>query len=118
MLDFYFDHHVHSAIFAGLRKRGIDVLTAFDDGFDERDDESLLVRSAELGRVLVTYDLGFLSRASRWQHADRVFPGIVFGIQDRVVIGTAVRYLEDLATRTSAATIANSVVYLPSKFPP
>jgi hypothetical protein len=118
MLAFYFDHHVQLAIADGLRKRGASVLTAFEDGYDEEDDEELLRRSSELGYVLVTYDFGFLEMASRWQREGRRFPGIVFGFKTRVEIGTAIRYLEDLAKQASADTIADAVAYLPSRFPP
>jgi hypothetical protein len=117
MLAFYFDHHVQSAIANGLRERGVQVLTALEDGFDQRDDEDLLERSADLDHILVTYDGGFFARVSRWQREGRYFPGIVFGFGDRIDIGSAIRYLEDLAKCESPDTIANSVAYLPSKFP-
>lgn len=35
MLSFYMDHHVFSSITRGLRERGIDVLTAEEDGCAE-----------------------------------------------------------------------------------
>ena len=41
MLSFYMDHHVHGSITVGLRRRGIDVVTAFEDGREEADDEPL-----------------------------------------------------------------------------
>lgn len=118
MLAFYFDHHVQLAIADGLRKRGISVRTAFEDGFAEEDDEELLRRSTALGCILVTYDFGFLEMSRRWQREGLRFPGIVFGFKTRVDIGTAIRYLEDLAKRASGDTIADSVAYIPSRFPP
>ena len=36
MLSVYMDHHVPAAITEGLRSRGIDVLTAFEDGHAEK----------------------------------------------------------------------------------
>ena len=50
----YLDVHVRRAVTAGLRLRGVDVLTAQEDGAREYDDASLLDRAAELGRVLFT----------------------------------------------------------------
>jgi hypothetical protein len=38
MLSFYMDHHIHRSITEGLRGRGIDVLTAFEDGKEEEED--------------------------------------------------------------------------------
>jgi hypothetical protein len=48
------DHHVHSGITKGLRRRGIDVLTAGEDGRASVPDEVLLERATELGRVVFT----------------------------------------------------------------
>jgi len=42
-LSLYMDHHVHATITEGLRQRGIDVLTAHEDGASQLDDEELLV---------------------------------------------------------------------------
>ena len=52
-LRFYMDHHVPSAITQGLRQRGIDVLTAHEDGAAQFDDEQLLERATQLGRTLL-----------------------------------------------------------------
>ncbi len=53
------DHHVPRAITNGLRRLGLDVLTAEEDGSRELPDDKLLIRAAELGRVLFTQDEGF-----------------------------------------------------------
>jgi hypothetical protein len=47
------DHHVHQAITDGLRSRGADVLTAYEDGAHELHDPELLDRATEFGRVLI-----------------------------------------------------------------
>jgi predicted nuclease of predicted toxin-antitoxin system len=52
----YMDQHVPRAITNGLRLRGVDVLTAHEDGTSELDDASLLDRATELKRVLFTQD--------------------------------------------------------------
>jgi hypothetical protein len=51
-IAFYLDVHVPRAVDAGLRLRGIDVLTAQEDGSAELDDDLLLERATELGRIL------------------------------------------------------------------
>jgi hypothetical protein len=48
------DQHVPGAITIGLRLRGADVITAFEDVASTMDDSQLLSRAAELGRVLFT----------------------------------------------------------------
>ncbi|HLQ76574.1 MAG TPA: DUF5615 family PIN-like protein [Terriglobia bacterium] len=54
----YFDVHVPSATVDGLRLRGVDVVTAQEDGAAELDDGLLLKRATELDQ------LG--SRLARW----------------------------------------------------
>jgi Domain of unknown function (DUF5615) len=53
-LSLYSDQHVAKAIAVGVRERGIDVLTADEDGKADWDDVLLLQRSTELGRVIFT----------------------------------------------------------------
>src|SRR5579884_1049821 len=43
-LALYLDQHVPRAIATGLRLRGVDVLTAFEDGASDLDDPALLDR--------------------------------------------------------------------------
>ena len=51
-LQLYMDVHVRRAVTVGLRRRGVDVLTAQDDGSDLLEDPELLDRASALGRVL------------------------------------------------------------------
>jgi hypothetical protein len=55
-VSLYMDHHVPKAITIGLRLRGVDVVTAYEDGTDQLDDNSLLKRADELKRALFTQD--------------------------------------------------------------
>lgn len=50
----YMDVHVPQAITEQLRRRGVDVLTAIEDGAATLTDEALLERAGVLGRVLFT----------------------------------------------------------------
>jgi hypothetical protein len=113
MLSFYMDHHIHRAITEGLRRRGIDVLTAFEDGTDEQDDELLLERATSLGRIIVSQDQDFLRIAHRWQSTAREFPGVLYAIQERVDIGQTIEYLELIAVLKSPDEMQNQVEYIP-----
>jgi len=115
MLAFYIDHQFRAAVVRGLRARGIDVLTAFEDGAERYDDESLLIRATELGRILVTHDKGFLGRAADRQRSGREFAGIVFAAQSPIDIGKTVEYLEPLAHVMTADEMQNRVEYLPAR---
>jgi hypothetical protein len=114
MLAFYIDHQFRAAVVRGLRARGIDVLTAFEDGAERYDDESLLVRATELGRILVTHDNGFLGRAAEWQQSNSEFAGIAFTAQVPIDIGYVIEYLELIAHAMSADEMRNRVEYIPA----
>ena len=70
-LKFYMDVHIPAAITEGLSRRNIDVLTSQDDGTREADDDVLLQRATDLGRLLFSQDQDLLRIASQWQNAGR-----------------------------------------------
>jgi hypothetical protein len=84
------DVHVPRAVTVALRLRGIDVLTAQEDGSAELDDGSLLERAAELGRILVSQDVDLLREGRRLLTEQREFSGIVYAHQLRITIGQIV----------------------------
>jgi len=53
------------AITAALRSRGVDVVTAYEDGASTLSDPELLDRASELKRVLFSEDDDFLAEATR-----------------------------------------------------
>jgi hypothetical protein len=115
MLAFLMDHHIHLAITQGLRRRGIDVLTAFEDGRSEADDDDLLQRSTELNRIFVTQDQDLLRITRSWQQAGRPFAGVAFGIQEDLDIGGTIEYLELIANAMSLDEMRNYVEYIPAR---
>lgn len=58
-IGLYMDVHVPQAITAQLRRKEIDVLTAFEDRSQELPDEQLLLRATQLNQVLFTQDIRF-----------------------------------------------------------
>ncbi len=88
-LPFFLDQHVPRAIALGLRLRGVDVVTAAEDGAAELDDSALMDRASELGRILVTFDDDLLAEANRRQQGNLAFSGLVFAHPLRVPIGCA-----------------------------
>jgi hypothetical protein len=112
-LTLYMDHHVDAAITRGLRRRGVDVLTSRDDGTTDWEDERLLERSTELGRVLFSQDDDLLAIAHRWQNEGRSFPGLIYGHQLDLTIGRAVGDLELIAKVYEPDDIRDRVEYLP-----
>lgn len=107
------DHHVPLAITEGLRLRGVDVLTAAEDGTAEVDDEQLLARASDLGRPLFSQDDDLLVVAKRWLNDDREFAGLIYGHQLATTIGQAVRDLEIIVTVLNPVDMRNRVEFLP-----
>ena len=112
-LRLYFDHHVPRAIAIGVRRQGIDVLTTEADGTADRDDEFLLQRATDLGRVIFTQDTDFLSLAATWQQARREFTGMVYAHQLRITIGAAIQDLVLIASLMHPDDMRNRVEFVP-----
>jgi predicted nuclease of predicted toxin-antitoxin system len=107
------DHHVRRAVTEGLRRRGVDVLTAYQDGFAGKSDERLLERSTQLGRVLFTHDEDFLAIAHHWLLDGREFAGIVYVHQDELPNRKMIDDLELIAKAADPKDTWNRVEFLP-----
>jgi hypothetical protein len=107
------DVHVPLSVTLALRQRGVDVLTSQDDGTTTHDDEPLLARAAELGRVLFSQDEDFLRIAALWQQQGRPFPGVLFSAQQGVSLGRLIDDLELVATCCEPEELQSRVIYLP-----
>lgn len=112
-VQLYMDVHIPQAITDQLRRRGIDVLTAIEDGRAEATDKELLERAFQLGRPLFTQDIRFKALAEDWQRHDRPFAGLLFGHQLGATIGKYVTDLELIASLSVSSEWANTVQYLP-----
>ena len=113
VLALYMDHHVPRAITMGLRLRGVDVLTAYEDGASELDDSDLLDRAGELRRVLFTMDEDLLDEAVTHQREGVSFYGIVYAHQLRISIGACIRDLELIARVGEPDDLRDRVQFLP-----
>jgi len=109
----YMDVHIPMVITQTLRRRGLDVLTSQEDKRTTADDDSLLARATELGRILFSQDQDFLRIAAEWRSRGRSFPGIVFAAQRGVSLGGLARDLELLLTCCEAEELRDRVTYLP-----
>lgn len=109
----YMDVHVSQLVTDGLRRRGIDVLTAQEDLQARTDDELLLRRATDLGRVFYTQDEDFLRIGAEWQSASVDFVGIVYCHQQRLGVGAQVDQLELVAICSDIEDVRNRVRHLP-----
>jgi len=107
------NQHVSRAITVGLRLRGVDVITACEDGASDMGDAELLDRAGELDRVLFTQDDDLLAEATTRQREGIPFRGVIYAHQLRVSIGTCVHDLEMIAEAGESEDLINRVQFLP-----
>jgi hypothetical protein len=107
------DVHVPQAITDQLRRRGVDVVTAIEDGSATLTDDNLLDHARGLNRLMFTQDIRFKSLAEAWQRSGRPFAGLVFGHQLRGTIGQYVGDLELIAKASNPEEWVNAIEHLP-----
>jgi hypothetical protein len=106
-VSFYMDVHVPLAVTRGMRRRGIDVLTAQDAEMERASDPEHLAFATSRERVLVTQDDDFLVlHASGVPHA-----GIAYA-QQGTTIGQVVRGLRLIFEVMTPDEMRNWVEYL------
>ena len=111
-LALYMDHHVHGGISNGLRLRGVDVLTAFEDGAHQFTDPQLLDRATSLGRVFFSQDEDLLVEAARRQKSGEHFAGLLYAHQS-LPVGRCIQDLEVIALASEPSELFDRVIYLP-----
>jgi predicted nuclease of predicted toxin-antitoxin system len=107
-IRFYADQHYPGPVTAGLRRRGIDVLTAQEANLCGADDPDQLAFATAQGRVLLTFDSDFLAlHQSGVSHA-----GIVWCPATKYGIGPLIQMLVLLHSVLTADDMVNHVEYL------
>ena len=112
MLRLYMDHHVHAGITRALRARGVDVLTAYEDGHHQVEDSALLDRAHALGRLLFSQDEDLLREAAYRQQVGIPFVGVIYAHQS-VSISQVIDDLEIIVQAGGAEDAMNDVIYVP-----
>ena len=113
MIALYMDHHVPRTITEGLRLRGIDVVTTYEDNASDMDDSALLDRASELGRVLFTQDDDLLVEAVSRQREGTYFRGVIYAHQLKTSIGTCINDLEIISKAGEPEDLAERIQFLP-----
>ncbi|HUQ69224.1 MAG TPA: DUF5615 family PIN-like protein [Planctomycetaceae bacterium] len=112
-VSFYVDHNVSALIAKGLRRRGLDVLTAAEDGRSAMSDSQLLERATSLGRVFFTHDKDFLRIAADLQRQQTPFTGIIWVRQRSLSVRELIDQLEFFSQIAEPSDCRDTVRYLP-----
>lgn len=112
-LEFYFDHNMPLPLALALRQRGIDILTAEEDGSSRLSDRGIWQRAIIVQRIVVTQDRDLLEIAHDCQAADIPFPGLgkcqIPGVSTESLIDD----LELIATAVSIEEIESTIRWVP-----
>jgi predicted nuclease of predicted toxin-antitoxin system len=111
-LGLYMDVHVPLPITRGLRRRGVDVLTAQDDHTTRTSDPELLGRARELGRMLFSQDEDLIVEAVKRQRAGEPFATVIFARQLELSIGRCIADLEALAKAALFEDATGQIIFL------
>ena len=107
-IRYYMDQHYPAEVTAGLRRKGIKVLTAQEAGRCGLSDADQLAYATSAGRVMVSFDPDFLAlHQSGVAHA-----GIAWCPQQKYGIGMLVQLLEILHGIADADQMHGRVEYL------
>ena len=93
--------------------KGIDLITAYEDGSSQLDDSELLDRATALERVLFTRDYNLLQEATKRQRIGIPFYGIIYAHQLKISIGDCIRDLEIIAEAGDPEDLINQAQFLP-----
>ena len=111
-LGLYMDVHVPLPITRGLRRRGVDVLTAQEDKTTRLSDPELLRRARELGRILFSQDEDLIVEAVRCQRGRERFATVIFSRQLDLSIGRCISDLESLAKAAEPDDAQGQIIFL------
>ena len=108
----YANESASVAITEGLRRRGVDALSARDAGNLGLTDEEQLIYANNEKMTILTHDTDFLQMASRWLDEGKTHQGIIYCHQKTYSIGECVRKLRMLTAILSSEDMINHIEFL------
>ncbi len=112
MIALYSDESVDRRVVQGLRRRGVDVLTADDEGMLGASDEDQMRHAVESSRVLLTSDVDHLVLAHHWSEKGKPHGGIVFLHQRALSVGRAIFGIDAMLRAVPDEAFANTVRFV------
>ncbi|MBM4296453.1 MAG: hypothetical protein FJ143_01800 [Deltaproteobacteria bacterium] len=101
------------ALVRGLRARGVDVVTALEEGMIERDDEAHMEFAAKAGRALYSFNVGdFYYLHGKYVAEDKEHAGVILTRQQQFTVGEQLRRLLRLIANVPAEHMRNRVEFL------
>lgn len=111
-LRLYLDENVDRRVADGLRRRGVEALTAVEEGTLGSSDQRQLAHAAARGAALVTHDHHFLALAAAMARGGQSHAGIIFIELRRLGIGECIRRLALCVDLLDAESMRDRVEFL------
>lgn len=106
-MKIYADENIERSVIEGLRRRGIEVISADELGFYGKPDEFHVRKASEMKAVILTHDNDFLIMADRFDHS-----GIIFSHSKNVSIGQCIRGVELIVNVLTNKDMRNHIEFL------
>jgi hypothetical protein len=101
------------AVVSGLRARGVDVTTVFDEGMSEKDDIDQLNYASQQGRAIYTFNVGhFCQLHTEYIAQNKGHAGIIVVYRQRYSEGEQIRRLSNLINTRTAEEMKNNLHFL------
>jgi predicted nuclease of predicted toxin-antitoxin system len=108
-MKIYADENVESSVIEGLRRRGIEVISALELGYLSKPDDFHIKKAYEMKAVILTHDIDFLRIASR---PDFNHSGIIFSHPEKISIGQCIREVELITKILTEKDMVNHIEFL------
>ena len=111
-LKIYTDENVDVRVAEGLRRRGVQAVSVYDEGKDGISDEAQLAHAATLGAVIFTHDPDLIEIAAEINRRGDDHCGVIFVEMHRLRLGECIRRLALYGEVVTAEEMVNRIEFL------
>jgi predicted nuclease of predicted toxin-antitoxin system len=111
-LKIYTDENVDVRVAEGLRRRGVEAVSVYDEGKVGLSDEAQLVHANTLGAVIFTHDADLIEIATETNRLGDDHCGVIFVEMHRLRLGECIRRLALYADVVTAEEMINRIEFL------
>ena len=111
-LKIYTDENVDVRVAVGLRRRGVEAISVYDEDKGGVSDEAQLKHASELGAVIFTHDADLIEIAAEINGQGQDHCGVIFVEMHRLRLGECIRRLALYAEVVTAEEMMNRIEFL------
>lgn len=111
-LKLYTDENVDIRVAEGLRRRGVEAWSAYEEGMLGMLDEEQFAHAAKLKAAIFTHDHHFIERALEMSQRGETHYGVLFVEMHRLGLGECIRRLALYPEILSSEDMMNRVEFL------